>query len=278
LPTPAESDADGPFPGIVRRFWWRTSHRTRLAIMCLGVLTALATTVAAGFAGDGLPREHRSTGPEAAVHRGDSFEVTVRTVSDVDLFEGVESATGLSFHARVAGVHRVAECRLDESREVAQNLLRGKKVRLTVKKDDLPGSDRTAVDVQLPDGADYAQTIVHDGVATADLSTRGELASVEAAARLDRRGLWAAACAPGQVTPTPYSTPTSSTAPEPESSAEPPPPPVTSTSSPPPADGGFEFRLGKPCFVEGARWTAPNGDQRICARNAKNQLRWRRAD
>ncbi|NKE60410.1 hypothetical protein FXN61_27915 [Lentzea sp. PSKA42] len=289
MPSTAESGVHRTFPGIVRRFWWRTSQSARLAIMCLGVLTALVTTGAAGFVGGELPREQGSTGLDAALHRGDAFEVTVHTVSDVDSFEGMEPATGLFFHAQVAGMRPIAGCRLTESRATAQNLLRGKNVWLTVKKDGVSGSDRIAVDVRLPDGADYAQTMVHDGAASADLSTRGELASVESAARQERRGVWAAGCAPGEVTassepssstPAPTTTTTTTTAPATESSAPPSPaPPVTSTSSPEPDDDEWmNERLGKPCLIEGARRTSPSGGEMVCARNGKNQLRWRRVD
>lgn len=255
--------------------------------MCLGVLTALATTAAAGFLGDTSPRERGPSGRDTAVHRGDSFEVIVHTVSDVDLFEGVEPATGLPFHARVTGLGRIADCWLAESRATAQNLLRGKTVRLTVKKDVDPGSDRIAVDVQLPNGLDYAQTIVHDGMAPADVSTRDELAQVETVARQENRGLWAAACirietttsAPSSSTPSPTTTTTTTTTSVPESSApRPSAPRPTLTSSPPPDDSFDHIWLGKLCFKEGARRKAANGDEMVCARNGKNQLRWRRAD
>lgn len=276
-------------PGIVRRFWWGANQHARLAVTCLGVLAALATTATAGFLGDAAPRETGPSGRQTAVHRGDSFEVTVHTVSDVDLFEGVEPATGLFFHAQVVGVGRIADCWLAESRATAQNLLRGKTVRLTVKKDVDPGSDRIAVDVQLPNGLDYAQTIVHDGMAPADASTRDELAQVETVARQEHRGLWAAACtrietttssAPSSSTPSPTTTTTTTTTPAPESS-EPPssePEPTHTTSPPPDDDSWDDIWLGKVCFKEGARRTAANGNEMVCARNGKNQLRWRRAD
>lgn len=257
--------------------------------MCLGVLTALVTTGAAGFVGDADPQAREKAKTGTAVHRGDSFEVTVHTVSDVDLFEGVESATGLFFDARVAGLRRVADCWLAESRATAQNLLRGKTVRLTVKNDVDPGNDVIAVDVRLPNGADYAQTIVHDGVARADVAARDELASVESAARQERRGLWAAECVSDVVTTTPSSTTSSSTstttttttttAPAPESSA--PPPPSPTITSPPPSDDDDawdDIWLGKMCFKEGARRTNRNGEEMVCTRNGRNQLRWRRAD
>jgi endonuclease YncB( thermonuclease family) len=294
LPTSPESDVDRKRPGPVRRLWWRTPQPARLAIMCLGVLSALVTTGAAGFLGDDLPRAPGNSGIEA-VHRGDAFEVTVHTVSDVDLFEGVEPATGVFFHAQVAGIRRISNCWLAESRDSAQNLLRGKTVWLTVKKDGGSGTNEIPVDVKLPDGADYAQTVVHDGAATADMSTRGELMSVEAAARVERRGVWATACAPGAVPATPSSTPSSSSssssspvptttttaAPVPTSSPESSPaPPVTTTSSPP-SDDDDEWivaRLGKPCLIEGARRTSPKGSELTCSRDGKDRLRWRRAD
>ncbi|MDT7786158.1 MAG: hypothetical protein QOF58_4577, partial [Pseudonocardiales bacterium] len=70
-------------------------------MLCLGVLTALATTAAAGFLGGSSPQDRVDAGHDT-MRRGDSFEVTVHAVSDVDLFDGVEPASGVLFHARVA--------------------------------------------------------------------------------------------------------------------------------------------------------------------------------
>ncbi|MCP2201012.1 nuclease homologue [Lentzea flava] len=254
--------------------------------MCLGVVTALVTTAAAGLLDNAQPRQHGDAGLDTAVHRGDSFEVTVHTVSDVDLFEGVEPATGVFFDARVAGLRRIADCWLAESRATAQNLLLGKTVRLTVKKDVDADSNRIAVDVRLPNGEDYARTIVHDGVARADLTSRDELAPVESSARQERRGLWAASCLtnemPTSSTTTSSSTPTTTTTtstPEP-STPPPPPPPVTTTTTTTttPFDEIDNIWPGKICFKEGARRTTSNGEEMVCARNGRNNLRWRRAD
>jgi endonuclease YncB( thermonuclease family) len=262
--------------------------------MGVGVLTVLATTGAAGFIGGADRHEPGDARSDVAVHRGDDFEVTVRSVSDVDSFEGSEPATGLSFHAKVAGIDQIAQCWPEESRAVAEKLLLGKTVWLTVKKDGISGDDEIAVDVRLPDGADYGQVVVHGGMATADMSTRGELLSVEAAARVERRGVWAASCAPGAVTPTSSSAPSSTTTTAPttttttttpppatETSEEPPPPPSSSLDRPPLNDDEEEWigaRQGKLCFIEGARRTSPGGTVLICARNNNNVLRWRRAD
>ncbi|MFI6096406.1 thermonuclease family protein [Lentzea sp. NPDC051213] len=276
-------------PGIVRRFWWRTSQPARLTIACVGVVAALATTGAAAFSGDALQDDRGNAELDAAMHRGDAVEVIVQKVSDVDSFEGMESATGLSFRARVAGVRGIADCWVTESRDTAQNMLRGKNVKLTVRNDASSVGDRIAVDVRLPDETDYARTVVQQGAAAADLSARGELATVESAARLERRGLWASGCAPGTVTetsssapssPAPSSTtPTTTTPPTTESSAPPSSskPHVTSSTLPPSEtfDGA---RLGRPCLIEGARWKTEDGGEMVCARNSRNQLRWRRAD
>ena len=286
LLSPVESDVHRKSPGIARRLWWRTNQPARVAIMGLGVVTALATTGAAGFIGGADRQDPANARPDVAMHRGDDFEVTVRSVSDVDSFEGIEPATGLSFHAKVAGIHLIAQCRLTESRAIAENLLLGKTVWLTVKKDGVSGDDEIAVDVRLPDGADYGQTVVHDGMATADMATRGELLSVEAAARVERRGVWAASCAPGAVTASSSSAPTSTTTTAPptttttttappttETSEEPPLPPSRSLERPPASDDDewIDARQGRLCFIEGARRTSPGG-------NNKNVLRWRRAD
>lgn len=288
MSTTNESGIPSARPGPVRRFWWRSHQRARLTIACLGVLTTLAVTGAAGVAGSTAPARHRGTGLDAIVHRDDSLEVTVRTVSEVDLFEGVEPATGLSFHARVSGVRRIDGCWLAESRNTAQNLLRGRNVRLVVR-DDASGSDRFAVDVRLPDGSDYARTVVGEGAAAADLTSREELAPLESAARQDHRGLWATGCATGAATatgssaPSPSAPATTTTTTTPRSAtAEPSAPPssepATSTSSPPPADEWVDNRVGKPCLLEGMRRTSPSGNEIVCARNRKNELRWRRAE
>ncbi|MCP2246119.1 thermonuclease family protein [Lentzea aerocolonigenes] len=252
--------------------------------MGLGVLTALATTGAAGFMNADVPA--KDVAPREALHRGDSFEVTVHSVSDVDRFEGVEPATGLFFHARVAGVRPAGQCWVSESLAAARNLLLGKNVRLTVRKDAGSGDDRIAVDVRLPDGADYAQTVVGDGVVPADLSARDELAPVEAAARQQHRGLWSVGCAPGAVTtsstpsstsssPAPTTTTTTPPVPGTSESPEPEEPETTTTTSETTLTG---ILLGRRCSEEGARKKSPSGEEMVCARNGKNQLRWRRAD
>ncbi|MET9628900.1 hypothetical protein ABZX92_15690 [Lentzea sp. NPDC006480] len=252
---------------------------------CLGVVTAVATTGAVGFAGEVLPQDYRRAGPEAAVHRGDSFEAVVRTVSDVDSFDGVEPVTGLSFRAHVAGLLH-AGCRSPESREAAQNLLLGRNVRLVVRKDGGFDSEVMTVDVVLPDGTDYARTIVHGGWAPADLMARDDLAIVDSSARQEHRGLWAVSCATDEQTtvtttgsgessssvPTTTTTAaTTTTEPDPPSS------PVVTSTSPPSRDGSWlDVLLGRPCYVEGARRTSANGDEMVCERNGRDQLRWRR--
>ncbi|MET8758727.1 hypothetical protein [Lentzea sp. NPDC004782] len=252
-----------------------------------GVLIAVVATGTAGFAGEVLPPEHPSAGPEAAVHRGDSFEAVVRAVSEVDSFDGVEPATGLFFRAHVAGLLSTG-CRLTQSREAAQNLLLGKNVRLVVRKDGVFDGDRMTVDVVLPDGTDYARTVVHDGLAPADPSARGDLAVVDAAARREHRGLWAVSCATAAATsataattsnssssPVPATTTTATTTTDPVVPTSP-SVPVT-TSSPPPGDGSWiDVLLGRPCFEEGARRTSASGDEMVCERNGRNRLRWRR--
>ncbi len=275
--------------------WWRTSQQARLSIACLGLLATLAplaTAGAAGFPGDGPTRERGSAALEAALNRGDAIEVTVYTVSGVDSFEGMEPATGLFFDARVAGLRRITDCWSAESRTTAENLLRGKNVWLAVRKDGISGSDGIAVDVRLPNGADYALTVVHEGAAVADLSARGELAEVESAARQGRRGLWAEGCSLDEATATASSAPQSSapsttttttgatttTEPPHASSTTPSPSVSTTPTSSAPDDEWAGGRVGKACLFEGSRTTSPNGTELVCARNDKGKLRWRRAE
>ncbi|WP_156213306.1 thermonuclease family protein [Lentzea aerocolonigenes] len=249
----------------------------------MSVVTTVATTGAVTFAGDAFPGGRGSSGLEQTVHRGDAVEVTVREVSEVDSFEAVEPATGVFFRARVAGVRRLADCRLAESRAVARNLLLGKGVRLLVRRDGASGSDQIVADVVLPDGRDYARTVVHDGVAEADLATREELAPVETDARRDRRGLWATSCPSVETTTNAPSssatstTTTTTTVPATtESSSQPPPsPPVSSSSAPP--DGPLIVVRGGRCTTEGERGTTITGNEMVCTRTDKDELRWRRA-
>ncbi|GLY47730.1 hypothetical protein [Lentzea sp. NBRC 102530] len=286
MPSPADSAA--PEAGIVRRFWWRTSQPARLAIGCLGVVTALAATGAVAFSGDDLSRSRGDGAHEASGFRGDAVQVTVSSVSEVDLFEGAEPVSGRVVRARVAGVRALPDCWVSQSRAAAQDLLLGKDVRLVVKRED--GGDRILVDVELPGGADYARTVVSGGAVQADLAARGDLADDESAARLGRLGLWAAGCVPGAVTTTVSTAPTSSSVPsappatttttEPSPVPPPPPPPPapTTTEPAPPDEEWDDFRLGKPCLFEGARRTTRDGYEIVCSRNGRNQLRWRRAD
>lgn len=289
---PASEPAKRPSgPGTVRRLWWRSDQRARLAIACAGVLGVLVATGAAGFGGAAPPGE-RAGGPVAAVHRGDSFEVTVRTVIEVDSFEGVELDTGRVFGARVNGVSPAA-CWQSQSLAAAEGLLRGKKVRLTVKDEGEDATDRLLVDVRLPDGSDYAKTVVADGSASADLAARGELAQDEIAARVQRRGLWSTGCEgyDADLVVTTSSVPASTTTPAPATTTTippPPPPPPTQKPKPEPPptettepDDDAEWLgrfVGKRCFVEGATRTSPKGSEVVCTRGDRGQLRWQRAD
>lgn len=271
-------------PGIVRRLWWRSAQGPRLAVAGLSVITTVAATGVVTFGGDAFPLARGSSGLEQSARGGDSVEATVRVVSEVDSFEGVEPGTGLPFRARVAGVRRITDCWLAESRAAARELLLGKEVRLLVRRDGTSGGDQVVVDVVLPDGRDYARTVVQDGVAPADPSSREELVPVESAARQDRRGRWAARC---EVTETPVSSAPSSTAPSTSTTTT--TAPVTTESSPAPtssspslttsskADGPRPVVLaGARCDQEGDLGTTITGRELVCTRNGNGELRWRR--
>lgn len=266
-------------PGVVRRFWWRSGPGARLAVAGLGIVTTVATAGVVTFAGDAFPAGRGRSGLEQAVHGGDSVEVTVREVSEVDSFEAVEPATGLLFRARVAGVRQISDCRLAESRDAARDLLLGKEVRLLVRRDSDAG--QLVADVVLPDGRDYARTVVRDGVAQADPAAREELAPVESAARQDRRGLWAVACPAGETTTTSATsssaastTATTTTVPATTESSPPSPP---ASSSPPSDDSWIDVLTGNRCAAEGDRRTTITGKEMVCVRTDKGELRWRRA-
>ncbi|WP_154697652.1 hypothetical protein [Lentzea guizhouensis] len=257
MPSTAESVVQQARAGVVRRLWWRSSQSARLAIGCLGVCTALATTGAAGFGAAGQPQD--GGGPGAAGHRGDSFEVTVQSVSDVDLFEGAEPVTGHVVRARVAGLRPVTACWPARSRAVAQELLQGTKVRVVARNDDTSGADRMLVDVQLPDGTDYARSVVDRGVVPVDCAPVPVTTTVPSSLAPSTTS------APARTTTTPVTTT--------ESSA----PPSTTSSSPAPDEEWHDDRLGKPCLLPGARRTTREGNEMVCARNDRNQLRWHRA-
>lgn len=269
-------------PGIVRRLWWRSGQGPRLAVAGLSVITTVAATGAVTFDGDAFPTARGSSGLEQSARGGDSVEATVRDVSEVDSFEGVEPDTGLPFRARVAGVRRVTDCWLAESRAAARELLLGKEVRLLVRRDGTSGGDQVVVDVVLPDGRDYARTVVRDGVAPADPDGREDLAPVESAAREDRRGRWAARCEVVETTvsstPSPPAPSTTTTAPVTTGSSPEPSPSSPSPTSSSQADGPPPVVLaGTRCDREGDLGTTITGREMICARTAKDELRWRRA-
>ncbi|WP_086666127.1 thermonuclease family protein [Lentzea kentuckyensis] len=276
--------------GAVRRFWWRSSQGARITIASLGAVAALATTSAADFSVDVVPGAGGHSELDQAVHRGDSLEVIVRAVSEVDSFEGVEAVTGLFFHVRVVGLRRDEGCWLVESRRAAQDLLRGETIRLVVKNGDVQGDERLAGDVLLPDGSDYARTVVGGGAAAADPEVREDLAAAESTARQERRGLWGAGCAIGEATAVPSGEPSSSppgavtttSAPAATTTTTAPPapssPPASSTSPAPPADDWVDDRVGGPCLLEGMRRTSPRGNVIVCTHDDKGKLRWRRAE
>ncbi|MEV6715335.1 thermonuclease family protein [Lentzea sp. NPDC051208] len=271
-------------PGFVRRSWWRSSQTARLAVAGLGVVTTVATTGAIAFNGVAVPGMRAGSGLEANLRRGDSVEVTVHAVSEVDSFEGAEPGTGLLVRARVTGVRRVGDCWQAESRAAARNLLLGKEVRLVIRRDDSSGGDQIMVDVLLPNGDDYARTVVRDGAASADPSTREDLAPVESDARHDRRGVWATSCAPAGTEVTATSAPptaaqtttvTATTVPAPAESP-PPRPSSAARSSTPPDDLWVGILRGRRCTSEGERRTSITGGEMVCAHNDKGELRWRR--
>ncbi|MDX8052289.1 hypothetical protein SK571_23125 [Lentzea sp. BCCO 10_0798] len=252
----------------------------------MSVVTTVATTGAIAFNGVAVPGMRGSSDLEANLRRGDSVQVTVHEVSEVDSFEGAEPGTGLLVRARVAGVRRVGDCWQAESRAAARNLLLGKEVRLVIRRDDSSGSDHVMVDVLLPNGDDYARTVVLDGAASADPSIREDLAPVESDARHERRGVWATTCDPAGTEVTATGAPSTSaqtttiTATTVPALTESPPPPSSSVtrSSTPPDDLRVDVLRGRRCASEGERRTSIIGGEMVCARNEKDELRWRRAE
>ncbi|RZS32191.1 nuclease-like protein [Herbihabitans rhizosphaerae] len=301
-------------PDALRRWWWRVSQRTRVAVVCTGTLLAV---VVAGVALAGVGRA-----PASAVARppiptmtptassstdvgqtSDTPEarpapdrvIAVIGVPSANLLDGVDTLTNRPVAVRVSGIRATPPCWADQARLHAVELVLGKQVRLAG--DERPGAHQPDPDGRVParvllaDGHDYAHTVLASGAAQVDISlgtapNQQDLAAVEADARQARRGVWGPPCVPN---PTSSPPPTNQQGPPPPPTQLPPPPtqlppppthrpPPVPPTTPPPQDGvQHGVRKGDRCSPEGARGVTVEGEHVVCRDRDGRQPRWRRA-
>lgn len=270
----------GNEPGALRRFWWCGTQRRRLAVVGTGTLLSLVGTclvlLGGGQAPSPLPLAARF--PPSATPTPVDPAVAVRAVSAVDLFEGVDTASGDPVRVRVVGLRSAAPCWQAESAAFARDAVLGKEVGLVVSTQGRTSDGRLAAHVRLPGGEDYALAAVSAGAALVGAEVSPELLAAESGARANHLGLWADSCAAGQEEgpsstgelPTVTSDPTRS----PDETTEPtsaPTDPPTTTEPEEPRQGA---RQGRPCSPEGALGTGRDGRELTCAPTPARGLRW----
>jgi hypothetical protein len=284
-------------PGALRRLWWRSAQGHRLTAACLGVLLSLAGTSLTLFGGESLPEPRTADQFTVSVTpRPGDPEITVESVSEVDLFDGLDTATGDLVAVRVAGVRSAAPCAADGSLAFARKTLEGKKVRLVLGGNAMPAPDgRLAAKVLLPDGQDLALQLLTAGaaLALAQADSDGQrLVSAETDARQNHRGLWAGSCAPPQTHtstdggPSSTITTTSATRESGSSTVRTPDPtwvpakPTTTTAtataiSPPLDDIQRGVKVGDACSSQGALGITDEGQNAECRRKGSQEgFRW----
>lgn len=277
-------------PGVLRRLWWRTTQRKRVAVTCLSMLLSLAGTSLVLAGGGQAPKPAAVTAfPSITTPRPADPTVTVRTVSAVDTFEGVGTASGELIEVRVAGIRSISPCWQDESLGFARDALHDKTVRLVLSGTGSGPDGRRIARVLLPDGDDFAQSALNAGAALVGTgNVSAELLRTEVDARANRRGLWARACAPTQAgtstSELPVSTTTTTTtsaAPAPGTATVPTPAPpeqtttttTTTTTTSRPADVQQGVQAGRPCRPEGSLGVTDQGKDMTCRRTLTG-LRW----
>jgi endonuclease YncB( thermonuclease family) len=281
-------------PGPLRRLWWRSTSTTRLSVAVLGVL--LSMTATALTMNDTAQPARNKTGPLAAsaTPRPDDPGVTVRSVSAVDLFNGVDETTGDLIEVRVTGIRSTAPCWAEDALGFARTTLDGKKVWLLKGGHDARDPEgRLLAKVLLPTGQDYTEVAVAAGAGSADAGSDERLRATEAEARHARRGVWASSCAPttssvpessgpplaSTSTPSTPGTPgtTTGSATTTAPVVVPPPPAVTTSPAPqPPDDVQRGVEMGAACSPEGARGVTAKGQDVRCKRKGED-LRWMKA-
>ncbi len=274
-------------PSAVRRWWWGTSQRTRLATACLGTAAGMAACFlvlapfqtepylrAIGLMDDPAPRPADTRTLSAGA------VITIVSVTSVDVFDG-KDAENQRVALRVPGIRSAPPCWASQALDDAEELLRGKQVALA----DIGDADsggRVAARVQLPDGRDYAQAVVSAGAAQA---VDDDLTAAQAAAREGHRGLWGAACPVGKpvdpnAPPAPTATLTPTPTPAPTQTSPHPPPSTTAIPTPtttPPDDVQQNVRRGTACSPEGARGMTNRGVFLVCTMTSDGTTKWKKA-
>lgn len=286
-------------PGPLRRLWWRSTSTTRLSVAALGVLLSMTATALA-MNDTAQPAQNQAGLSASSTPGPDDPGVTVRAVSAVDLFNGVDETTGDLIEVRVAGIRSTAPCWVEGALAFARTTLDGKKVWL-LKGDNVARDPegRLLAKVMLPTGQDYTEVVVATGAGSVDAGSDERLRAAEAEARQARRGVWASSCAPTTSSAPEGSGPTSASASAPSAPGTPgtpgspgtttgsatttapvvvPPPPPATTSPPPqpPDDVQRGVEMGAACSPEGARGVTVKGQDVRCMRKGED-LRWMKA-
>jgi endonuclease YncB( thermonuclease family) len=268
-------------PGVLRRFWWRGTQKRRLAAVGSLALLSLSGTVLVVLGGAQAPPSTAAVTrfpPPTASTPADPV-VAVRAVSAVDEFDGLDTASGTPVRVRVVDIRSTAPCWQAESLAFARDALLGKEVRL-VGTGGRSTDERLPAHVRLPTGEDFALAALTAGAAVAGAEVTPELLTAESAARVNRLGLWANACAESQApSPPPASesattTTTAGTTPPPDRTSAPTSDPPDTTATSRPTDIQQGVRVGKPCSPEGATGISRNGREVTCRRTLVGGLRW----
>jgi hypothetical protein len=262
-------------PGVVRRWWWAASQRTRLTTVSLATVAGMAACVLAlssfqtvpYLRAFGLTENPAPSQPQGAVAVQRDSVITIVSMDAVDALDGTDSSNHPVL-LRVPEIRSVPPCWAGPALDAAAQLVRGRQVTLSELGEVEAG--RVAARIRLPDGRDYAQAVVSAGVATA---ADDELAKDQDEARQAHRGVWGATCVPagtGKPPPPPSKprpTPTSPTTAPPSSTG----PPTT------PPDGIQQnVRQGAPCSPEGAFGLTARGQLLVCTTGTDGKARWRK--
>ncbi|WP_345029430.1 thermonuclease family protein [Kutzneria kofuensis] len=293
-------------PGVFRAWWWRSSQAQRLALTSVATVAGLALSGAALLWPRGMPAfldgvssfadspaSSTTTTADIAMPvvtpTPDDPVITVKAVSTAARFDGVD-ATGRPVAIRVSGIVSAAGCWSTESVRQASEALLDKRVWLvhaTIAHPDPDG--RVPAQVLLPDGHDYALTMLRAGAVRVGTGPeQGKLTAAEADARQARRGLWGSSCTPasseGSTAGQPVQT-TSATGPTTTTSAVDPTVtahPTTSTDLPTTTHSGqqggqSDVQVGQPCSPEGASGVTSQGQAVTCVQGMDGQTRWRKS-
>lgn len=282
-------------PGLLRRFWWSGTQKRRLVVVSASALVSLAGTglvVIGGGEASPTPTPAvaarlpviTTSKPVSSTDLANPVDpavavVTVRTVSAVDLFDGVDTTSGDPIRVRVADIRPASTCWQAESVDFARGALLGKEVRVVMSARGRASDGRLLASVWLSEGRDFALTALAAGAALAGAEVNSELLGAEAGARANQRGLWANGCSSSQAptsssTGEPTTTATTTAPRSEETTKQPTSVPVDPTTTTPPPDVQQGAQVGQPCAPEGAIGTDRNGRELTCRPTLIRGLRW----